>query len=228
LGSTSNGNNVNAVTLFYNEGIKARLLSSEQPQDNFEAFDANTARRVCDVLAQNNTHLCPQLLLIEDLVTAPDDADNPLRQYVPQAVPDGWEKPGLFTPLEPSHVNKEKREVAKRYFERALEFVGIACETGVPILAGTHSILPYVYPGFDLHHELALLVQAGLSPLKALQSATYGAAKYLGRDELGKVAIGGIADLVILNANPLEDICNTKEIHTVVIKGKIIEKKHHR
>jgi len=74
-----------------------------------------------------------------------------------------------------------------------------------------------------LHDELALLVDAGLTPMEALQSATLCPAKYLGKlDSLGTVESGKIADLVLLNANPLEDIRNIQKINIVIIGGRLI------
>jgi imidazolonepropionase-like amidohydrolase len=80
-------------------------------------------------------------------------------------------------------------------------------------------------PGFSLHDELAELVSTGLTPMQALQSATLNAARYLGiRDAFGSVEVGKIADLVLLEGNPLEDIRNTRKISAVVVNGKIFGK----
>ena len=95
----------------------------------------------------------------------------------------------------------------------------------VPLLAGTDTPNPYTYPGFSLREELELLVSAGLSPLEALQSATIRAAQFLGVDELfGSVEEGKVANLVLLDSNPLEDIRNTKEIRGVVLRGNFLDK----
>jgi imidazolonepropionase-like amidohydrolase len=94
---------------------------------------------------------------------------------------------------------------------------------GVPLLAGTDAPNPYVYPGFSLHEELELLVQAGLSPLEALQTATVNPAKFLGKErELGTIEKGKLADLVLLDANPVEDISNTQRISAVVVNGRYL------
>ncbi|HMB43622.1 MAG TPA: amidohydrolase family protein [Luteimonas sp.] len=96
---------------------------------------------------------------------------------------------------------------------------------GVPILAGTDSPMPKVYPGFSLHEELALLVQCGLTPLEALRSATLAPARYLGiTTQAGSIAVGKRADLVLLDADPLKDIRNTRRINAVVIGGRLLRR----
>src|SRR4030095_11165735 len=96
---------------------------------------------------------------------------------------------------------------------------------GVEFLAGTDAPVPYGIPGFALHDELALLVQAGFTPMEALQAATFNPARFLGKEkELGTIEKGKIADLVLLDANPLLDIANTQKINGVVVAGKLINK----
>ena len=95
----------------------------------------------------------------------------------------------------------------------------------MPILAGSDVHNPYVYPGFSLHEELALLVESGLSPLDALRAATINPARFLGvTDSLGTIAAGKIADLVMLDADPLTDIANTKRIRAVFLNGRFLDR----
>jgi imidazolonepropionase-like amidohydrolase len=94
---------------------------------------------------------------------------------------------------------------------------------GFPILAGT-DVWGYA-PGFSLHAELAIYVAEGLTPLGALQSATLNPAKMLhGTDSLGTVAPGKLADLVLLDADPLADITNTTTIRAVVANGRYFDR----
>ena len=80
-----------------------------------------------------------------------------------------------------------------------------------------------MYPGHALHLELALLVEAGLSPAEALRAATLVPARYLGiADESGTIAVGKRADLVLLDADPLRDITNTRRIHAVLLNGRVV------
>jgi imidazolonepropionase-like amidohydrolase len=103
--------------------------------------------------------------------------------------------------------------------------VGAKQRARVKILAGTDVLNPYVFPGFSLHDELTLLVQAGLTPIETLQAATINPAEFLGlSNSIGTVEKSKVADLVLLEASPLEHITNTQRINTVVINGRYLPK----
>ncbi len=96
-------------------------------------------------------------------------------------------------------------------------------DAGVAMLAGTDAGNTGSEPGDSLHRELELLVQAGLTPMEALQAATHNAAEFLGKKkEWGTIEKGRAADLVLLDANPLEDIRNTRRISAVVVGGRVL------
>ena len=96
---------------------------------------------------------------------------------------------------------------------------------GVPIGAGTDTPIFLSVPGYSLHSELELLVRAGLTPLEALQSATVRPAEYFSlQGEMGTIDAGKRADLVLLTANPLDDIANTRKIEAVVSKGAHLDR----
>ena len=95
---------------------------------------------------------------------------------------------------------------------------------GVTILAGSDSgpFNSFVYPGSSLQGELALLVQAGLTPAQALRTATINGATFMGvANQSGSIAPGKYADLVLLSQNPLTDIGNIKKIEMVITRGKV-------
>jgi len=99
--------------------------------------------------------------------------------------------------------------------------VGAMFRSGVPLLAGTDTGNPYCFPGFSLQDELGLLVESGVSPLGALQAATRNAAIFMdATDKYGSVTPGKIADLVLLDADPLTDIHNTTKVSEVFLEGK--------
>ncbi|MEO7660660.1 MAG: amidohydrolase family protein, partial [Pyrinomonadaceae bacterium] len=111
--------------------------------------------------------------------------------------------------------------------KRALQNVLDLHKAGVMLLAGTQLNHGAVgTPGLVLHDELALFVQAGLSPFEALKTATVNPAKFMRREkDLGTIEKGKLADLVLLDANPLLDISNTRKIISVVTNGRLLERK---
>jgi imidazolonepropionase-like amidohydrolase len=105
--------------------------------------------------------------------------------------------------------------------EKNIEVIRMMHKAGVQIMAGSDFSDWALVPGVDLHNELALLVEAGFTPMEALQAATLNPAKFLGKtDTYGTIQVGRAADLVLLNMNPLENISHTRKIHAVVLGGK--------
>jgi len=142
--------------------------------------------------------------------------------YIDKKFRDRWEE--RLQPQLRRWTNQEF-QLARGIFAMDERVVGGMFRAGVPMMAGTDAMNPYCFPGFSLHDELALLVESGLTPLAALQTATINPAKFLGRTaELGTVESGRIADLVLLAADPLADIRNTAQIQAVWLKGKYFDK----
>lgn len=138
-----------------------------------------------------------------------------------------WQVPTLVAqPLreainERNDLSEDDRLYAKKLIQKQFDVVAAMQRAGVKIMAGTD--LPLDKP--KLHEELALLVEAGLTPMQALQTATGNPAKYLNMwDSLGTIEKGKLADLVLLDANPLDNIANTKKIAAVVVGGRYLAK----
>ena len=94
-------------------------------------------------------------------------------------------------------------------------------ETGAGLLLGSDSPQIFNVPGFAIHRELQMLVDSGLTPYEALKTGTVNPAVFLGRyDEWGSVEVGKVADLVLLDDNPLEDISVTRRVHGVMLRGR--------
>lgn len=184
-----------------------------------DTYDERKAAALFARLVQNRTWQCPTLTVNRStahLADADFVKDDRLR-YMPEEMRQGWDPRNdfRFRDLKPEDFATRKLTYAKQ-----LQIVGVMNRAGVRFVAGTDVGNPYCFPGFSLHDELALLVEAGLSPLQALQAATANAAELTGSSELGAVAAGKLADLVVLDANPLKDIHNTTKIAAVVFDGR--------
>jgi imidazolonepropionase-like amidohydrolase len=131
-----------------------------------------------------------------------------------------------FTDQVLHEFNTDDLATRKRFVEKELEVVNAMHHAGVQFLAGTDTPPGvYVFPGFSLHEELQRFVAAGFTPMEALQTATLNPAKFLGmEDRLGTVEKGKLADLVLLDANPLEDIRNTQKIAAVIVNGRYLSR----
>lgn len=117
---------------------------------------------------------------------------------------------------------KRNPAFAQQMLKWRMDQVKMLYQSGIPLLAGTDLGFPYVFPG-EVDKELELFVEAGLTPLDALRTATINPARYLDRDKvLGSIEPGKFADLVLLNANPLDDIHNVENVQAVVLNGRYL------
>ena len=195
--------------------LQSKLLDSYEPAK----ANALVAR-----LAGNRTWVAPTLIWSQSFrPLSPQDLGQgvPL-QYVPAATRQRWEA-GRKRYVE--SVPPETFALTRRIAEKSLALAGTLHRAGVPLLAGTDSFDGFDISGFSLHQELELLVKAGLRPAEALQAATLNPAKFLGRErDLGAVEKGKLADLVLLDADPLQDIRNTRKISGVVLNGRFFDR----
>jgi imidazolonepropionase-like amidohydrolase len=126
------------------------------------------------------------------------------------------------SPLAPTAPPSEKDWAWRRGLLQALK---AAHDAGVPIVGGSDTGNPFVFPGYSMHEELELMVEAGLTPMEALVAATRRAAEMLGAEGIfGTVESGKRADLLILGRDPLEDIRNTRTLEVVIQGGEIIDR----
>jgi len=167
----------------------------------------------------------PTLVLLKNdaFPTLEDSALSDNREkYIPPRTLAIWKK----AHAEQMRVLSPKgSELHAQLLRKSMDMVAQMQKAGVKILAGTDAPAPYVFPGSSLHDELQLLVEAGLTPLEALQSATKSPAEFLHTaKDSGTVAKGKFADLVLLDANPLDDIRNTRKIRAVILRGKLLDR----
>jgi hypothetical protein len=190
-----------------------------------ETYSEEKAAVLFRTFVKNGTWHTPTLALLEGFARARDEdfVLDPRRKYLLKAWSDAWDPHNTFflrdlTPEAYASLNARIRTLLTRY----QKLVGDMHRAGVQFLAGTDaSGWNPVYPGFGLHEELALLVDAGLTPMEALQCATRNPAMYFGRlDSMGTIEKGKSADLVLLDADPLADIHNTQKITAVIMRGR--------
>ena len=124
----------------------------------------------------------------------------------------------------PGNVTPEAGAVGRKIFAKRIELVGAMHRAGIPLMTGSDAPGKSVFPGFSLHDELSFFVRGGLSPMDALRAATHEPARYFNAlDSMGTVQTGKVADLVLLDANPLENIINTRRIAAVIWNGRVMD-----
>ncbi|HLM67035.1 MAG TPA: amidohydrolase family protein [Longimicrobium sp.] len=156
---------------------------------------------------------------LDSLIAKIDPARNPMYRYASAAQLQEWRNEYA------TRVHESPFDWTSAY-QAAVDNVREMRAAGVAIMPGSDGGLPTVFPGFGLHDELVALVElAGMTPLEALQAATLRPARFLGLgDSLGTVQAGRLADLVLLDADPLADIRNTRRIQAVFLDGRYLDR----
>lgn len=187
------------------------------------AFDEQKAKTLFARFVRNGTWSCPTIIAYRQLLYFDNESiflNDDRMKYIPQPVRERWHT--AFVQRSQINMNADN----KTRWKMRSRIVGMMHRMGVRLLAGTDMADLYIIPGFSLHDELQLMVEAGLSPLTALQTATINPAKFLGKEkEFGTIEKGQFADLILLDANPLADISNTKKINAVVVNGRLLDRK---
>ena len=193
---------------------------------NVKNFDPAHARTLIALMAKNQTWQVPTLVwergqwLVDDI----DKSRDPLTKYAPASWKDHtWP---MFVDDIMKTMDTDPLPVRKKFVQMELDMTLAMFRAGVPFMAGTDTAAGvHVFPGFSLHEELALFVKAGLTPMQALQTATLNPARFMNRvADMGTVEQGKLADLVLLDANPLDDIDNTRKIRAVILAGRYFDR----
>jgi len=198
------------------EGDLKLMLSTQDPQK---------CETLIKLLAQSQTWQVPTLTWQRGgtFLDQRDLKHQPLDKYVPAYWRDvTWRR---FTDQMMPGLLHDPLPLRQQYFARNLQVVGTMHRAGVPFLAGTDTAPGvYIMPGFSLHDELANFVESGFTPMEALQTATSNPAKFLGMANSGSIEAGQTADLVLLGANPLDNIHNTQKIEAVIANGRLFDR----
>jgi len=203
--------------------LEDQFIKGTKTEGQFlSTYDPKRAAVLFALLAKNHTWQCPTLVWERggNLIDQTDFASDTRARYAPAYWKDvTWKR---FTEEIMHDFNTDDLATRKRFVEKELEVVNAMHRAGIPFLAGTDTPPGvYIFPGFSLHEELQRFVAAGFTPMEALQTATLNPAKFLGmEDRLGTIEKGKLADLVLLDANPLDDIRNTQKIAAVIVNGR--------
>lgn len=198
------------------------LLRAQRPIVE-STYDEARARALFDRLARNGTFITPTLTVLRVIERRDDPAlrADPRLKYMTTFIKQFWNSKlpagGRRQLADFGTINDE--------LLRTVRLIAPIQQAGVPILAGTDQMNPFCFPGFSLHDELAYLVDAGLTPMQAIQAATLNPSRFFGLEKtLGTIEAGKDADLVLLDADPLADIHNTTSIRAVVSRGRLLDR----
>lgn len=208
------------------EQLAAKKIDGTAAWEKWNAsFDKNLALRHYRALAANGTALTPTLNGSQ-VVAYLDQDDHKRDEYLK------YIGPGLQDTYawRVERAAKDDAAAIKRRhdrFEKNAALLPLLQQAGVTLLAGTDAgfLNSYNYPGIGLHRELGLFVRYGLTPAQTLRAATINGARFLGQDkDYGTLQAGKRADIVLLDANPLQDIAATQRIDDVILGGKIYDR----
>ena len=188
----------------------------------YQTYDDAKCQRLIAEFRRNGTWLVPTLVAFRSAAFSnnPQFRNDDRLRYFSGQIRTWLEKHFV---AERSTFDAADFAIERQLFTRRMALFGALFRAGAPLLAGTDTPNPFVFPGFGLHDELALLVEGGVTPFGALQSATRNPALFLGiADKYGSVTPGKIADLVLLDGDPLTDIHNTTRISGVFLVRQIL------
>jgi hypothetical protein len=215
-----------APTLHGESKEHALARDRQWTKDLLDSYSSERAGSLAQKFAANRTWQVPTFPLLAHLAYVVPETDrqgDSRLKYIPTEVRKTWNetRSGLWD-------SRTEVDFAQRWqlMKRSMEAAKAMSDAGVEFMGGTDAAAPNVFPGFSLHEDLEFMVAAGLTPQQALQAATTNPAEFLDRkSEQGTIAVGKRADVVLLDANPLDDIRNTQKIRAVILNGRLFDRR---
>ncbi len=198
------------------------LIHSKQRMKSINDLDSIKINNVIDALIKNDVWQIPTLILYKNFANKTYKNPDYLQflNLLPEERKEEWIK----------KINAIDNVISKDVVEYTVwskKMVDFMHDRGISFMAGTDTPIGFLIPGLSLHQEIQELHESGLSELEALQTATINPAKYFNlENSLGRIKSGFIADLIILDKNPLESISNTKSIHAVIKEGNLMNRSY--
>ncbi len=224
--STREGEMLDALALVMAEGAELAQIFEIMAARNrivLESWDAGLCQTVLADLAREKVHVSPTLIVADFYIGNWPAPDTPRMRMLPAPVRDAWGKPDFRL----AAMTEEVRALAADSIALDRRTFRLAQDAGVPILASTDASFanPYIFHGFSLLDELDIYVAAGLSPREALFTATVAPPRFFGlADQDGTIAPGRRADLVLLDANPLDSLAPLRRPRAVIAGGRLLDR----
>ncbi|MBP6774293.1 MAG: amidohydrolase family protein [Gemmatimonadaceae bacterium] len=206
------------------KGLLPSPRSSAMLRRMVDEYDAQRCAPVFRAFVQNNTFITPTHVTrrMEALAHDPGFTSDSRLTYIPVGQRMAWLADANTVAATDGALGRQAR---MDFYKKGLTLTKEAYDAGVPVMLGTDANDSFIFPGSGVHDELAELVTAGLTPAQAIRAATLTSATFLGRtSDFGTVRAGRVADLVLLDADPLADIAHVRRIAAVVMNGRVFER----
>jgi imidazolonepropionase-like amidohydrolase len=214
--------------------MPALVVANDDPTGGYGGFfgvylaefaDESAIDTIAAATADKGVWNVPTETLFEQLLSAEGSqrlADRPEMKYMPPGTLENWKLAKAQTMDDPQY----NAQTVARAIELRRKLIIALHRTGAGLLLGSDAPQVFNVPGFSVHRELAMMVDAGLSPFEALQTGTVYPASFLNiEDRIGTVQTGLDADLLLLDGNPLEDIANSRRVHGVMLRGRWLSRR---